>query len=168
MISQYTVRARWCANAYGRRCSQYITWRQSICGAFVVNAFSVLRDRRTCVLAFRCDDVLGRFDGGGGAADRRCGGEWRSRKMAPTRVILMSCGSYNPPTNMHLRMFGKYISIRRHFSSERFCFYRTVDVARHVSLSRVTSHHCHACRLLLLRLRRAKFVFINCTLCIFL
>lgn len=31
-------------------------------------------------------------------------------KMAPTRVILMSCGSYNPPTNMHLRMFGTYIS----------------------------------------------------------
>ncbi|XP_036149253.1 nicotinamide/nicotinic acid mononucleotide adenylyltransferase 1 isoform X3 [Monomorium pharaonis] len=25
--------------------------------------------------------------------------------MAPKRVILMSCGSYNPPTNMHLRMF---------------------------------------------------------------
>lgn len=25
--------------------------------------------------------------------------------MAPNRVILMSCGSYNPPTNMHLRMF---------------------------------------------------------------
>ncbi|XP_057341049.1 nicotinamide/nicotinic acid mononucleotide adenylyltransferase 3 isoform X1 [Microplitis mediator] len=25
--------------------------------------------------------------------------------MTPTRVILMSCGSYNPPTNMHLRMF---------------------------------------------------------------
>ncbi|XP_033209712.1 nicotinamide/nicotinic acid mononucleotide adenylyltransferase 3 isoform X2 [Belonocnema kinseyi] len=25
--------------------------------------------------------------------------------MAPTRVILMSCGSYDPPTNMHLRMF---------------------------------------------------------------
>ncbi|KAL0110795.1 hypothetical protein PUN28_014030 [Cardiocondyla obscurior] len=25
--------------------------------------------------------------------------------MAPTRVILMSCGSYNPSTNMHLRMF---------------------------------------------------------------
>lgn len=34
-----------------------------------------------------------------------------ARKMAPTRVILMSCGSYNPPTNMHLRMFGTYISI---------------------------------------------------------
>ncbi|XP_029173321.1 uncharacterized protein LOC114942181 isoform X2 [Nylanderia fulva] len=28
-----------------------------------------------------------------------------SAQMAPTRVILMSCGSYNPPTNMHLRMF---------------------------------------------------------------
>ncbi|XP_015176642.1 PREDICTED: uncharacterized protein LOC107066500 [Polistes dominula] len=26
-------------------------------------------------------------------------------KMSPKRVILMSCGSYNPPTNMHLRMF---------------------------------------------------------------
>ncbi|XP_063988711.1 uncharacterized protein LOC135168453 [Diachasmimorpha longicaudata] len=25
--------------------------------------------------------------------------------MAPTRVILMSCGSYNPPTHLHLRMF---------------------------------------------------------------
>ncbi|XP_046592591.1 nicotinamide/nicotinic acid mononucleotide adenylyltransferase 3 isoform X3 [Neodiprion lecontei] len=25
--------------------------------------------------------------------------------MAPTKVILLSCGSYNPPTNMHLRMF---------------------------------------------------------------
>lgn len=32
-------------------------------------------------------------------------------EMAPTRVILMSCGSYNPPTNMHLRMFGTYISL---------------------------------------------------------
>ncbi|KOX80677.1 Nicotinamide mononucleotide adenylyltransferase 1 [Melipona quadrifasciata] len=29
----------------------------------------------------------------------------KEEKMAPTRVILMSCGSYNPPTNMHLRMF---------------------------------------------------------------
>nr|KAF7434686.1 hypothetical protein H0235_002877 [Vespula pensylvanica] len=25
--------------------------------------------------------------------------------MSPKRIILMSCGSYNPPTNMHLRMF---------------------------------------------------------------
>lgn len=36
--------------------------------------------------------------------------EIKEEKMAPTRVILMSCGSYNPPTNMHLRMFGTYIS----------------------------------------------------------
>lgn len=34
----------------------------------------------------------------------------KKEKMAPTRVILFSCGSYNPPTNMHLRMFGTYIS----------------------------------------------------------
>ncbi|XP_076173775.1 nicotinamide/nicotinic acid mononucleotide adenylyltransferase 1-like isoform X2 [Ptiloglossa arizonensis] len=31
--------------------------------------------------------------------------EVEREEMAPTRVILMSCGSYNPPTNMHLRMF---------------------------------------------------------------
>ena len=30
-------------------------------------------------------------------------------KMQLKRVILMSCGSYNPPTDMHLRMFGKFI-----------------------------------------------------------
>lgn len=36
--------------------------------------------------------------------------EVEREEMAPTRVILMSCGSYNPPTNMHLRMFGTYIS----------------------------------------------------------
>lgn len=23
------------------------------------------------------------------------------------KVVLLACGSYNPPTNMHLRMFGK-------------------------------------------------------------
>ncbi len=25
----------------------------------------------------------------------------------PARVVLLQCGSYNPITNMHLRMFGK-------------------------------------------------------------
>ncbi|KAL2720364.1 centrosome-associated protein 350 isoform X1 [Vespula squamosa] len=29
----------------------------------------------------------------------------KEEKMSPKRIILMSCGSYNPPTNMHLRMF---------------------------------------------------------------
>ena len=29
---------------------------------------------------------------------------------SPTRVILIACGSYNPVTNMHLRMFGKRLS----------------------------------------------------------
>lgn len=27
----------------------------------------------------------------------------------PTRVMLLACGSFNPITNMHLRMFGEYI-----------------------------------------------------------
>ena len=26
----------------------------------------------------------------------------------PTKVVLLACGSFNPITNMHLRMFGKY------------------------------------------------------------
>ena len=25
------------------------------------------------------------------------------------RIVLLSCGSFNPVTNMHLRMFGKLI-----------------------------------------------------------
>ncbi|KAJ8945109.1 hypothetical protein NQ318_001574 [Aromia moschata] len=25
--------------------------------------------------------------------------------MAPIKVVLLACGSFNPPTNMHLRMF---------------------------------------------------------------
>ncbi len=31
-------------------------------------------------------------------------------KMGSSRVsvALLACGSYNPPTNMHLRMFGKF------------------------------------------------------------
>ena len=34
-------------------------------------------------------------------------------KMAsPQKVVLLACGSFNPPTNMHLRMFG-------------MCFYRS-------------------------------------------
>lgn len=28
--------------------------------------------------------------------------------MEPIKVILLACGSFNPPTNMHLRMFGEF------------------------------------------------------------
>lgn len=28
------------------------------------------------------------------------------------KVVLLACGSYNPPTNMHLRMFGKFIILQ--------------------------------------------------------
>ncbi|KAG5319365.1 NMNA1 adenylyltransferase, partial [Pseudoatta argentina] len=84
-----------------------ITWRRSARDSFL-NAVSRLRNLATCVslssLLFSVRSP-GRFDGNGGAVGRQCGDEWRARKMAPTRVILMSCGSYNPPTNMHLRMF---------------------------------------------------------------
>jgi len=90
-----------------------ITWRRSARDSFL-NAVSRLRNFATCAssssLLFS-GSTSGRFDGDGGAVGRRCGDEFRARKMAPTRVILMSCGSYNPPTNMHLRMFGTYILI---------------------------------------------------------
>ncbi|XP_071568010.1 nicotinamide/nicotinic acid mononucleotide adenylyltransferase 1 isoform X2 [Temnothorax nylanderi] len=87
-----------------------ITWRRSARDSFL-NAVSRLRNLATCASSsssslFSGSAASGRFDGdGGGAVGRRCGNEFRARKMAPTRVILMSCGSYNPPTNMHLRMF---------------------------------------------------------------
>lgn len=29
------------------------------------------------------------------------------RMSNPTKCVLLACGSYNPVTNMHLRMFGK-------------------------------------------------------------
>ena len=32
----------------------------------------------------------------------------RLKMAAPTRVVLLACGSFNPITNMHLRMFGKF------------------------------------------------------------
>ncbi|XP_011641668.1 uncharacterized protein LOC105430047 [Pogonomyrmex barbatus] len=85
-----------------------ITWRRSARDLFL-NAVSRLRNLATCgssPSSSYSGCVSGRFGRDGGAAvDRRCGDEWRACKMAPTRVILMSCGSYNPPTNMHLRMF---------------------------------------------------------------
>ncbi|XP_036149247.1 uncharacterized protein LOC105828567 isoform X1 [Monomorium pharaonis] len=89
-----------------------ITWRQSARDSFL-NAVSRLRNLATRAsspsslssLSLFSGSASGRFDGDGGAVGRRCGDEWRARKMAPKRVILMSCGSYNPPTNMHLRMF---------------------------------------------------------------
>lgn len=28
---------------------------------------------------------------------------------SPTKCVLLACGSFNPVTNMHLRMFGRYI-----------------------------------------------------------
>lgn len=34
--------------------------------------------------------------------------------MPPSKIVLLACGSFNPPTNMHLRMFGKiYICIHK-------------------------------------------------------
>lgn len=31
-----------------------------------------------------------------------------SPSQPPARVVLIACGSFNPVTNMHLRMFGKF------------------------------------------------------------
>jgi len=29
--------------------------------------------------------------------------------MTPPNVVLLACGAFNPPTNMHLRMFGEFV-----------------------------------------------------------
>lgn len=116
-----------------------ITWRRSARDSFL-NAVSRLRNLATRASSspstLYSGSASGRFDGDGGAVGRRCGDEWRACKMAPTRVILMSCGSYNPPTNMHLRMFGTYISIYRH--PHPVPIERQIS-SRHVALSRMMS-----------------------------
>lgn len=130
-----------------------ITWRRSARDSFL-NAVSRLCNLATCASSSSLfsGNALGRFDGDGGAVGRRCGEEWRARKMAPTRVILMSCGSYNPPTNMHLRMFGTYISICRH--PHPVAIERQI-LSRHVALSR----RCHACSLFITYFRTGVFLF---------
>lgn len=129
-----------------------ITWRRSARDSFL-NAVSRLRNLVTCVSSLSVSlfggSASGRFDDDGGAVGRRCGGEWRACKMAPTRVILMSCGSYNPPTNMHLRMFGTYrfvvVSLECHF-------YRAANVVTscyhawcHIAAMRAACLSCLSC-----------------------
>lgn len=136
-----------------------ITWRRSARDSFL-NAVSRLRNLAVCVSSSSSlfsGNASGRFDGDGGAVGCRCGDEWRARKMAPTRVILMSCGSYNPPTNMHLRMFGTYISICRHphpVAVERQILWR------HVALLCMMSHRCHACSLFIMFTITSLFLII--------
>lgn len=108
------IRARWRVHANLLLVSDdfgNMAWRRSTRDAHVHIANAVSRLRSDLVTRCRYERfgrVLGRFNGDGGAVNRRCYFELQVRKMAPTRVILMSCGSYNPPTNMHLRMFGTY------------------------------------------------------------
>lgn len=44
------------------------------------------------------------------------------QSMTSKKIVLLSCGSFNPPTNMHLRMFGNInvllFSISYHLISE--------------------------------------------------
>ena len=43
----------------------------------------------------------------------------------PTRVVLLACGSFNPVTNMHLRMFGKN------------CVGKTTDIVKRRGMSQI-------------------------------
>ncbi|KAF3423824.1 hypothetical protein E2986_00859 [Frieseomelitta varia] len=76
----------------------------------------------------------------------------KEEKMAPTRVILMSCGSYNPPTNMHLRMFGTYMSffiinmdsLRKHKGcSYDIKLYFLCGITFHLKFSEIARDHLH-------------------------
>lgn len=148
--------ARWRAYAIERRfywsAMFEITWRRSARDSFL-NAVSRLRNLATCASLsslLLSVSAPGRFDGDGGAVGRRCDNEWRARKMAPTRVILMSCGSYNPPTNMHLRMFGMYISICRPPHPSGVIPIMRWILSCHVPLSLMMSHRCHAWNLFII------------------
>lgn len=145
-----------------------ITWRRSARDSFL-NAVSRLRSlaTRASSSSLFSGSASGRFDGDGGAVSRRCGDEWRACKMAPTRVILMSCGSYNPPTNMHLRMFGMYIIDLSSSPPEqcRSCGAANIVVSRSVITHDVTSLPCvqlvyHVCMI-------GDPFLLNCSLYIF-
>lgn len=94
-----------CAAHLTRLVMLEITWRWMARDAPRVMTISRLRDFVTSVSVVFYACCPGRSDSSRGAVGR-CGWQKGLIKMAPTRVILMSCGSYNPPTNMHLRMFG--------------------------------------------------------------
>jgi nicotinic acid mononucleotide adenylyltransferase len=46
------------------------------------------------------------------------------------KIVLLSCGSFNPITNMHLRMFGKYIC---KLEQRDFCDYKSLQLSLSVS-----------------------------------
>lgn len=97
--------------------SQIWLKHQSVCSPYsVVGCYSVSRnDLPRTIIQSKCSvsclykTTRREFQQSSKRAVITCCGT-KEEKMAPTRVILMSCGSYNPPTNMHLRMFGTYIS----------------------------------------------------------
>lgn len=97
--------------------SQIWLKHQSVCSSYsVVGCYGVSRNdlpriiiQSKCSVSCLCKTTKREFQQSSKRAVITCCGT-KEEKMAPTRVILMSCGSYNPPTNMHLRMFGTYIS----------------------------------------------------------
>ena len=48
----------------------------------------------------------------------------------PTRIVLLACGSFNPITNMHLRMFGKNLIEARSYLSDHAVFFYVNTVIR--------------------------------------
>lgn len=47
-----------------------------------------------------------------------------------SKVILIACGSFNPITPMHLRMFGKSINFVLFYSLKKLIFYHFKEIAR--------------------------------------
>ncbi|KAG7190253.1 hypothetical protein KM043_006372 [Ampulex compressa] len=74
------------------------------CGSSCRDSIDFLAWTTVCLQPQTSKSWTRRFEEHEGVVVNTCS-ELRREKMAPTRVILMSCGSYNPPTNMHLRMF---------------------------------------------------------------
>lgn len=98
--------------------SQVWLKRQSVCSTYCAvggyggvgnDLFRVITHNLKCTVLDLHEATRKVFQRSSKGAVVTCSGI-KDEKMAPTRVILMSCGSYNPPTNMHLRMFGTYIS----------------------------------------------------------
>ncbi|XP_017796839.1 PREDICTED: uncharacterized protein LOC108578095 [Habropoda laboriosa] len=93
--------------------SQIWLKRQPVCSPYsVVGCYGgtrndlsrIITHQSKCFVFFLRKTTRREFQQSSNTAVITCS-EIKEEEMAPTRVILMSCGSYNPPTNMHLRMF---------------------------------------------------------------
>lgn len=64
------------------------------------------------------------------------------QKMHNTKVVLFVCGSFNPPTNMHFRVFGKCLLIETCIYFAFHLYYKLITFLRIIILE-IARDHLH-------------------------